>query len=82
MLRKLIKYEFKATGRILLPLYGALIITAIINRLFIGFNSGSRALGKLHIQLLMLLYVALIVGIGIMTFIIIIQRFNNNLLKD
>ena len=82
MLRKLIKYEFKATGRILLPLYGALIITAIINRLFIGFNSDSRALGKLHIQLLMLLYVALIVGIGIMTFIIIIQRFNNNLLKD
>ena len=33
MLGKLIKYEFKATGRILLPLYGALLVFALINRL-------------------------------------------------
>ena len=36
MLRKLMKYEFKATARMLLPLYGALIGFAIINKLFIG----------------------------------------------
>ena len=34
MLRKLIKYEFKATGRIFFPLYLALIIIAFIQRLF------------------------------------------------
>ena len=34
MLRKLLKYEFKATSRILLPLYGALLIFALINKIF------------------------------------------------
>ena len=38
MLRKLIKYEFKATGRIFFPLYLALIIIAFIQRLFFQFN--------------------------------------------
>ncbi len=36
MLGKLLKYEFKATSRILLPLYGALLIFAFIVKIFIG----------------------------------------------
>ncbi len=31
MLGKLLKYEFRATGRLFLPLYGALVIFALIN---------------------------------------------------
>jgi hypothetical protein len=38
MLKKLLKYEFQATGRIFLPLYGALIVVAFIQRLFLAFN--------------------------------------------
>lgn len=33
MLRKLLKYEFKSTGRIFLPIYGALLITAFLTPL-------------------------------------------------
>ena len=36
MLGKLMKYEFKATGRIFLPMFGALIVVAAVNRLFMG----------------------------------------------
>ena len=38
MLKKLLKYEFIATGRIFLPLYGALLIVAFIQRLFLNLN--------------------------------------------
>ena len=41
MLRKLMQYEFTATGRIFLPLYGALIVVAFIQRLFLNFNIGN-----------------------------------------
>ena len=34
MLRKLMKYEFMATGRVFLPLFAALLIISAINRLF------------------------------------------------
>ena len=54
MLRKLIKYEFKATGRIFFPLYLALIIIAFIQRLFFQFNienMGSIAVSYTHLTL-------------------------------
>ena len=35
MLGKLLKYEFKATGRILFPLYCVLLAFAVIIKLFI-----------------------------------------------
>ena len=41
MLGKLLKYEFKATGRILLPLYGLMIITALIAGLTLGPDAGT-----------------------------------------
>ena len=34
MLGKLMKYEFKATSRMLLPINGAMLLFALINRLF------------------------------------------------
>ena len=42
MLKKLMKYEFKATGRLMLPLYGALIGLALINKIFIGLDVYKR----------------------------------------
>ena len=38
MLGKLMKYEFKAMGRIFLPLFGALLVASAINRLFIALD--------------------------------------------
>ena len=41
MLKKLLKYEFIATGRIFLPLYGALIVVSFLQKLFFDFNFGN-----------------------------------------
>ena len=38
MLGKLMKYEFKATSRMLLPINGAMLLFALINRLFMELN--------------------------------------------
>lgn len=39
MLGKLIKYELSATSRLFLPFYGALLIFALINKIFFSFKS-------------------------------------------
>ena len=38
MLRKLLKYEFRATVRLYLPLYLAVLFLALLGRLSIGGN--------------------------------------------
>jgi len=76
MLGKLLKYEYKATMRTFIPIYIALLLVALVNRIFrignieIGF--GISAFG------LVLLFMAL----GVITIMVIIQRFNGNLLGD
>ena len=84
MLGKLIKYEFKATGRLLIPLYGALIIFAFISKIFMGdflYNSDS-ILGNIPQILAILIYVGIMVAIFVVTVFIIIQRYRTNLLCD
>lgn len=85
MLGKLLKYEFKATSKMLLPLYGAVIAFAVINRIFMGsnFNFSQSSGIILLLQVLMLIgYVLIIAAASVGTLVIIIQRFYKNLLKD
>lgn len=76
MLKKLLKYEFKATGRTFIPIYIAILLVSIINRLFkvidieLGFN------------LTVIVLVSLFIALGVLTIIWVIQRFNKNLLSD
>jgi len=77
MLSKLFKYELKATGRIFLPLFLALLLFAVINR----FTLGSENFGTPAV-ISMVIYIIIMVGILVMTFIMMIQRFNKNLLSD
>lgn len=76
MLGKLMKYEFKATGRIFLPLFAALLIVSGVNRLFIDLNfTVPQVIG-------ITLSVVIIVAICVISLIITLQRFYRNLLKD
>ena len=77
MLRKLMQYEFTATGRIFLPLYGALIVVAFIQRLFLNFNIGNMenlSLGILASSVPML-FLILLVAVFVTSFIMMIIRF-------
>jgi len=86
MLGKLLKYEIKATARLFLPMYVAILIFAIINRIFDPFNKLNTS-SSLNLQTILsvvssILYFALIVGILVMTLVIMIQRFYKSLLGN
>lgn len=82
MLGKLIKYEFKATGRMFLPLYALLLVFALINKFFIVVNTDSVQYLRIPQVIAASVYGVIIVGICVMTLIVTIQRFNRNLLSD
>ena len=79
MLGTLLKYEFKAVGRILLPLFGAWLIAAALLGLSIGGDGGQSVL---FMALTALLYGGVAMAALILTTIILIQRFYKNLLGN
>ena len=76
MLAKLLKYEFKATGRLFALMYGAVILLAGINAGLIALN---RAIGStvssIVTSLTMALYMFVAVATIIVTLVIVIVRF-------
>lgn len=83
MLGKLTKYEFKATCRFFLPLYGALLLLAAMSRLSQWIMTYNE-IGLLHYfsNIFTLVYVLVAVAIFALTLIVMIQRFYKNLLGD
>lgn len=84
MLGKLMKYEFKATSRMLLPINGAMLLFALINRLFIELNffeTTNMVISALG-AVMAIMYVMVIIAAFVITLIVIIQRFYKNLLTD
>ena len=76
MLGKLLKYELKATSRVFIPLYIAILIVSIVNGL-------SLNLEILNIQgLATIVLMCLFISLFVITIVVTIQRFNKNLLKD
>jgi hypothetical protein len=86
MLAKLLKYEFKATARLFIPLYIALITFTLINRVVNTVESVQKAIGiniKTILSVISMVgYVVLIISISAITLIIMVQRFYKNLLGD
>ncbi len=83
MLRKLMKHEFRATGRVMLPLFLIVLVTAI------GANLSTRGLLETDYWLLNMLggllvvaFVVAIVAVCIMSIVVMVQRFYKNLLQD
>lgn len=81
MLGKLMKYEIKGTARLLLPVYAALLVLTLINKIFLSINSEATGF-IMTTGISMALYVCIIVALVVMTFIVIIQRFYKNLMTD
>jgi hypothetical protein len=79
MLRRLLKYEIKATGRIFLPLFLALLIFAIITRFISPLDAEEWNITAI---ISMMIYIIIMVGMFVTTLIMMIQRFYKNLLSD
>ncbi|MFZ7131826.1 MAG: hypothetical protein ACOWWR_05660 [Eubacteriales bacterium] len=78
MLKKLLKYEFKATARIFMPFYLFLIIVSVVNRIFHSLNFSYFNIPKM---ITMGVIAFTVIGIFVMTLIVTIQRFYKNLLS-
>lgn len=80
MLSKLIKHEFKATARIILPLYLVLLVLTIVERVTISL----KFKGPLEIipGFSTMAYLFSIVAIIVISFVIIVNRFYKNLMTD
>ncbi|WKY46318.1 ABC transporter permease [Eubacteriaceae bacterium ES3] len=90
MLGKLLKHELKATGRTFLPIYAALIILTILNKLVITLGipnfyeetTVSNPFLEMIFVITMFLYVSIVVALSVMTLVVIVQRFYKNLFSD
>jgi hypothetical protein len=76
MLGKLMKYEFKATARIFLPLFAAMLAVAAISKLTLGLRMQAP-----HI-ISLVLSIMLMVGAFVITLILTVQRFYKNFMTD
>ena len=81
MLKKLLKYDIKSMSRSLFPLYLLTIGFGLFNR-FTEFLADKFSFFKIIDAMVLILFVMLLFGCFIYTFIISIQRFYNNLIKD
>ena len=84
MLGKLIKHEFRATGRILLPLLGAELLLSVLA----GFSvrgldrvENIGILGVMYVTTLVVFFLGLF-ALSVVAFVLMIQRFYKNLLRD
>lgn len=83
MLRKLMKHEFRATGRMMLPMFLLVLVTAVganlsTRRLLETDNGALNTLG----MLLLVAFTLAIAGVCIMPLVLMIDRFHKNLLRD
>lgn len=88
-LGKLIKYEMKAVGRIMLPVYGAFIVISILFGISLRIGTGGRseivraaATTTVFQTVMGVVYVLAAVAVVVFTLVILIQRFYRNLLGN
>lgn len=80
MFGKLMKYEMKSLTRGLLPLYGAILAVAVINRVLMGISLNSGM--GMPVIIAMMVYFGLCVAVGVVTIMAVVQRFYKGLLCD
>lgn len=81
MFGKLLKYEFRYMMRIFLPMWGLFLVLSVINGFTVpqmASSDGASIVGFLFMLALVLVASAL----WVVSFVVIIQRFYNGLLKD
>ena len=84
MLGKLIKHEFRATGRLMAPLFGALLLLAVFVRVSDLILSAADApvFFEALNALLLVVYVLALLGVMVFSTVLMIKRFHQNFLTD
>ena len=83
MLRKLIKHELRATGRLMLPIYIAVLVLALFSNLSIRIlESGETFVLSSLAGFVLAAFVLALFAAAVMSLVLMIQRFYKNLLTD
>ena len=84
MLGKLMKHEFRATGRIMLPLLGAELLLSVLAGLSVRGLDRLENMGFLGVTYILTLSVFFLglFALAVVAFVLMIQRFYRNLLRD
>lgn len=82
MLGKLLKYEFRSTVRLFLPIYCAALVFALISRVFLSVGSLQTLWNGMLFGIIVFIYAIIIIMASVLTFVLIVQRFYKNLLCD
>ena len=84
MLGKLMKHEFRATGRIMLPLLGAELLLSVLAGFSVRGLERIENMGFLGITYILTLSVFFLglFALAVVAFVLMIQRFYRNLLRD
>ncbi|MDF2510984.1 MAG: hypothetical protein K0S04_850 [Herbinix sp.] len=81
MLGKLLKHEFKATSRLLLPLFLILAVLTIMDRIVLGLNVFEGIFATIS-GFITFAYVISIIAVVVVTTVFVIYRFYKNLMTD
>ena len=82
MLGKLLKYEFRATGRVMLPSLGVLTVLVLLANLSVCLLGQTGALLTVLLVLVLILAVIAVIAAEIIPLVLMIQRFHRNLLSN
>ena len=83
MLGKLLKHEFRATGRIMLPMLGALALLAgMANLSFRGIEYTDSVIVNLILGFVIVLFFLGLFAAAVLSVVIVVYRFYKNLLRD
>ena len=83
MLGKLLKHEFRATARVTLPMFAALLVLAVLGNLSTRMLEATNvALLKILGSLIIAAFGAALFAVCIMAVVIMVKRFHSNLLTN
>ena len=82
MLSKLLKYELKATGRIMVPLFAVLIVASGALAWDIMWENGEVSSAPVLSLILILVFFAAVLVTSVMSIALILMRFHKNLLGN
>lgn len=82
MVFKLLKYDFKSMLRVFVPLWLALLAVSLINHFTLYFPDGSPYSVDGMKVIPLLVFFGLMIAAGVLTAVLVIQRFYMGLLKD
>ena len=83
MLSKLLKHEFRATGRTMLPVYAAVVVLAVLANFSLRvLDMDKGPLLNIFFGLIVAAFVICVIAAAVMTLVMMIKRFYSNYLRD